>query len=252
MKMISKILGVVSTVTLISSMSIANENIKTAHEWGYTGHNSPESWGSISPKNKMCAIGKNQSPINITTTLHIDLDELKISYNGSSNKVVNNGHTIEVVVGDDNTIVLDKMIFNLKQFHFHSPSENKIDGKSFPLEGHFVNVDKDGNIAVIAVMFEYGKENKVLSKIWNKMPIKEGEENKLELKKIASELLPTNMAHYHFNGSLTTPPCTEGVRWIVLKTPVTVSKEQVKKFLNIMKHTNNRPVQPVNARVVID
>ncbi len=155
-------------------------------------------------------------------------------------------------MGDNNVIILHDMIFLLKQFHFHTPSENRIHGKSFPLEAHFVHIDKDGNIAVVAVMFEDGKENKSLAKIWDKMPIKEGKESKLNLKDIASELLPKNMAHYHFNGSLTTPPCTEGVRWIVLKNPVNVSKEQVTKFLNVMKHTNNRPIQPINARVIVE
>jgi len=252
MKIISTILSATVAISLMTSVSMANEHSEEGHHWGYTGHNSPESWASLSPKNKMCGLGKNQSPINIITTLHTDGDKLKISYNGSSDSIIDNGHTIEVKMGDNNTFRLHGMIFSLKQFHFHSPSENRINGKSFPLEAHFVHTDKDGNLAVVAVMFEYGKENKTLAKIWNTMPAKEGEENKLNLKEVASELLPKSMEHYYFNGSLTTPPCTEGVRWIVLRNPVTVSKEQVEKFLKVMKHTNNRPVQPLNARVVVD
>jgi len=249
MKIISTILSTTVAITLFSSMAIANGN---NHHWGYTGHNSPESWAMLSPDNKMCGLGKNQSPINITTTLHINLDELKIAYNGSSENIVNNGHTVQVNMGKDNTIILHDMIFQLKQFHFHTPSENRIHGKAFPLEAHFVHLDKDGNIAVVALMFQEGEENKELAKIWEKMPTKEGEKNELKLQKIASALLPKKMEHYHFNGSLTTPPCTEGVRWIVLKEPVTVSKEQVEKFLQTMHHANNRPVQPINARVIID
>ena len=249
MKLISTILSATVALAISSSTLMANE--KGLH-WGYTGHNSPASWASLSPDNKMCGLGKNQSPINIKTTLHIALDEIKIQYNGSSKNVIDNGHTIQVNMDKDNNIVLDGVKYNLKQFHFHTPSENRIDGKAFPLEAHFVHLDKDGNIAVVALMFEEGKENKELSKIWNKMPTKEGDTNELKLKDIASNLLPKNMEHYHFNGSLTTPPCTEGVKWIVLKTPVNISKEQVEQFLHTMHHANNRPVQPINARVIID
>ncbi|MBL0721078.1 MAG: carbonic anhydrase family protein [Sulfurovum sp.] len=253
MKIISTILSATVALSLITSIGIASDHSKSSgHEWGYTGHNSPESWGTLFPKNKMCGIGKNQSPINITTTLHMNLDELKVEYTGSSKNIINNGHTVQVNMGDGNIITLHGMIFSLKQFHFHTPSENRINGKAFPLEAHFVHLDKDGNIAVVAVMFEEGKENKVLAKIWDKMPMKDGVQTPLVLKNIASKLLPTKMEHYHFNGSLTTPPCTEGVRWIVLKNPVTVSKEQVKKFLDVMKHENNRPIQPINARVVVE
>ena len=229
----------------------ATNDVHNSH-WGYTGHNTPEKWGQLSEKYRECGVGLNQSPINITHSLHAHLPPLSPVYGSASLNIVDNGHTVQVNMAPGSTLKVDGKTFELKQFHFHSPSENHIDGKSFPLEAHFVHLDKDGNIAVVAVMFEEGKANKTLEQVWNKMPSKEGETNTLKLSKIAKILLPKDKHYYRFNGSLTTPPCTEGVRWFVLKTPVTVSKEQVEKFHHLMHHNNNRPIQPLDARVVID
>jgi carbonic anhydrase len=248
MKIISTLLKTTMTVALFTPLAIAQE--VSAH-WGYTGHNSPQQWAELSPKNKMCGIGKNQAPINITASLDANLEALEIKYTQPSANIINNGHTIQVNIKDGDTIGIDGISFGLKQFHFHTPSENNIDGKSFPLEAHFVHLDKNGNIAVLALMFEEGEENINLAKIWEKMPTKANETNNLSLDNIATTLLPKNRDYYRFNGSLTTPPCSEGVRWVVLKTPVTISKAQVEKFLNVMKHPNNRPIQNTNARVII-
>ena len=248
MKIISTLLKTTMAITLCSSITTAKE-IST--HWGYTGDGSPSKWAELSPKNQMCGIGKNQSPINVTTSLDADLEALEIKYSKSSSTIVNNGHTIQVNIKDGDTLGVDGISFGLKQFHFHTPSENNIDGKSFPLEAHFVHLDKDGNIAVLALMFEEGKENPNLAKIWAKIPMEANKSDDLNLENIATNLIPQNRDYYRFNGSLTTPPCTEGVRWLVLKTPVTISKAQVEKFLSVMKHPNNRPIQNSNARVII-
>ncbi len=235
---------------------MAQKEIKKVDEqkihWDYTGHNTPDTWGTLSPKFRECGVGLNQSPINITDSIHAGLPPLVTHFESSAKDVIDNGHTIEVEMGKGSYFMIDGKRFDLKQFHFHSPSENHVNGKSFPLEAHFVTVDKDGDLAVIALMFEEGKENRVLEKVWDIMPTKEGEKKEFELKGIAQELLPQDKHYYRFNGSLTTPPCTEGVRWFVLKTPVTISKEQVAKFKTIMKRDNNRPIQPLDARKVID
>jgi len=220
--------------------------------WGYTGHNTPDTWGKLSEKYKECGVGVNQSPINITHSLHANLPPLTPHYTSNSKNIIDNGHTVQVNMESGSTFKIDGKTFELKQFHFHSPSENHINGKSFPLEAHFVNLDKEGNIAVIALMFKEGKTNKALEKVWTKMPNKGGQTNSLNLSGIANAMLPKDKHYYRFNGSLTTPPCTEGVRWFVLKSPVTVSKEQVEKFHHLMHHDNNRPIQPLDARVVID
>lgn len=251
-KSILTLLSTAVALTVFSSVSIANET-KTSH-WGYTGHNTPETWGSLSPKYHTCSDGLNQSPINVTSSIHdTSFKPLELTYTKNGSKeIVNNGHTVQVNMEPGDTLVVDGITFELKQFHFHTPSENHIEGKSFPLEAHFVHLDKDGNIAVVALMFEEGAENTELAKVWAQMPQKAGDKNELKLSDIASVLLPKDQHYYRFNGSLTTPPCTEGVRWFVLKTPVTISKKQVEQFKHIMHHANNRPIQKTNARIIID
>ncbi len=238
-----------STILLLANHPDAEK--KEIH-WGYTGHTTPEKWAELSENFRECGAGLNQSPINITHSLHAKLPPLSPSYESDSNFIVDNGHTVQVNMAKGSSFEIDGITFDLKQFHFHAPSENHIDGKAFPLEGHFVHLDKDGNIAVIAVMFEEGEENKALAKFWNTMPTKAGEIKKLELSKIAKALLPRDKHYYRFNGSLTTPPCTEGVRWFVFKETVSISKAQVAKFHEVVHGDNNRPVQPLDARIIVD
>ena len=223
--------------------------------WGYTGHQAPQYWGSLNPKYKMCSQGVNQSPINISNEITIKTDKLeKIGFNyfANSTEVINNGHAIQVNVDSYSNINIDGKDFNLKQFHFHSPSENEINGRSFPLEAHFVHVAKDGTLAVVGVLFELGEANPTLQAIWDKMPKEVGGKTALSISnKDIDALLPKSKEYYYFNGSLTTPPCTEGVKWMVLKEYRTISKEQVEQFLNVIHHENNRPVQAINARKVL-
>ncbi len=225
-------------------------------EWGYSGEGDPAHWGDLKPKFFMCRDGKNQSPINIQLTKTIEaggLEDIEFHYVTGATEAVNNGHTIKVSVASGSYIKIDGIEFELKQFHFHSPSENEIDGKNFPLEAHFVHASKDGELAVLAVMFEQSKENKILKKICNKIFSNPHEATTCALTdKDINTLLPVNKAYYRFDGSLTTPPCSEGVRWFVLKDYSYVSAAQAKKFINVMmKGRNNRPVQPLNARKVL-
>ncbi len=219
-------------------------------KWGYTGKIGPVYWGSLSPEFEMCSKGKNQSPIDLKGFIEADLPELNFEDNGHAIYIENNGHAIKVGVSPGTTVEIDGRKFTLLQFHFHSPSENLIEGRSFPMEAHFVYQDKDGNLAVVALLFEYGEKNPLIEKLWKKMPEKVGK-NKITFTCKPHNLLPKNKDYYRFNGSLTTPPCTEGVRWIVLKEYATVSKEQVERFKKVMGMPNNRPVQPVNARVIL-
>ena len=250
----------ISTLSYILSLTLfapLYANDAAAHtgehkiHWGYEGAGAPANWGKLDPKYHMCSEGVNQSPINIDRLLDAKLPELTYDYKSASKEVVNNGHAIQVNFEGGSTVEVDGIKFELKQYHFHSPSENNINGKSFPLEAHFVHLSKDGQIAVVAVMFEEGAKNDILEKIWEKMPMEPGKKVDLKLDN-ALELLPKDHDYYRFNGSLTTPPCTEGVRWIVLKKPATLSKEQIEKFKKVMGHPNNRPLQPLDARVVIE
>jgi carbonic anhydrase len=217
--------------------------------WGYKGDIGPAKWAALKPEFGACT-GKNQSPVNITGTIEAELKPVQFGYKAGGTAVVNNGHTIQVNYEAGSAITVDGISFELKQFHFHAPSENQINGKSFPLEGHLVHADKDGNLAVVAVVFDEGKANSVIGAAWAQMPKKEGEAA-LPSKVSVVGLLPADRDYYRYNGSLTTPPCSEGVRWIVMKKPMTVSAQQLQAFKTTVGFDNNRPVQAVNARPLL-
>ena len=164
----------------------------------------------------------------------------------------NNGHTIQVNYPEGgNTLSVNGRTYTLKQFHFHVPSENQIKGRTFPMEAHFVHLDENRQPLVLAVLYEAGKTNDRLAPIWNVMPMKEGKVN-LDKAFDASTLLPKRLKYYRFAGSLTTPPCSEGVSWLLLKTYDYIDQAQAEKFTRAVGSHNNRPVQPLNARVVIE
>ena len=248
-----KIIKTVALVAFTTSALLASSH---ATHWGYTGHEGPENWASLDSKYTMCKAGSSQSPINITKSVQVDaedMQEIDFDYKTSASSVVNNGHTIQVNVKDGSSISVDEIKFDLKQFHFHTPSENQINGKNFPLEAHFVHASKDGKLAVVSVLFEDGKENPVLKRIWNKMPHKAGKTKTCGVSaKMINSILPKDKEdYYRFSGSLTTPPCSEGVRWFVMEDYASISKAQVEEFLHTMHHANNRPIQPINARKVM-
>ncbi|MDD3475356.1 MAG: carbonic anhydrase family protein [Sulfurimonas sp.] len=248
---LSKILSsCVVTMLLGGSVFAGSET-----HWGYTGHEAPQNWGELSPDYSACKDGRSQSPINISKDGVVatnGLENIEFNYKTNATEVVNNGHTIQVNVKEGSSIKIDGIVFNLVQFHFHTPSENMIEGKSFPLELHLVHASKDAELAVVALMFEEGKENKILGKIWDKMPHVAGDKVTCGLpSSTMNDMLPKDKSYFRFNGSLTTPPCSEGVRWFVLKEYATISKEQVKEFFDVFGHENNRPTQPLNARKVM-
>lgn len=218
--------------------------------WSYSGTSGPENWAKLSPEYGACA-GSNQSPINLSGLIDAELAPIAFDYKAGSAEILNNGHTVQVNVLPGSSIVVDDIEFELRQFHFHVPSENLIKGKSFPMEGHLVHADKDGHLAVVAVMVGEGEASKALEKAWAQMPEK-GEKRALSSNISPLEILPESRDYYRFNGSLTTPPCSEGVRWLVMKQPISASKEQIAKFLQVVGHHNNRPVQAVNARPVLE
>jgi carbonic anhydrase len=222
-----------------------------AQHWSYTGEGGPENWAKLDAKFAMCGEGRNQSPIDLSNLIEADLKPLKFEYKTGVAEIVNNGHAVQVNYATGSFVTVDGRTFELQQFHFHSPSENRIKGRQFPLEGHLVHADKDGNLAVIAVMFEEGAANPLLTNLWQMMPAKVGEKIALPADLSVAQMLPSDRDYYRYNGSLTTPPCTEGVWWLVLKRPATVSKEQVLQFSKALGFANNRPVQPVNARPVL-
>ena len=223
-----------------------------APHWGYSGESGPERWAELEPGFASCGSGKNQSPVNLDDFIDADLPKLVFDYKPGGYEVINNGHAIQVNYSPGSSITVDSTAFVLKQFHFHAPSENTIDGKSFPLEAHFVHADADGNLAVVALMFEAGDTNKLLDQVWPHVPLQEGGKQALTPPVAADALLSGNRDYYRYSGSLTTPPCSEGVRWLVMKQPAHASSGQLGVVPKAIGHANNRPVQPVGARALLE
>ena len=218
--------------------------------WSYIGGTGPLHWAELSPEYRACA-GSNQSPVDLVRFVEADLAPIRFSYDRSATEIVNNGHTVQVKSAGDSKIILDGRRYRLWQFHFHVPSENRINGVAFPMEVHLVHVADDGDLAVIAVMFKAGEDNAMLAQAWKDVPRRVDQQQVLDSPLAPADLLPKDRDYYRFNGSLTTPPCTEGVIWLVMKQPSSASQEQITALAEMLNGPNNRPVQPLNARVVL-
>lgn len=218
--------------------------------WDYDGREGPEHWGKLHKDYAACGLGRKQSPIDIAATVKEKLPAIEFNYQLSPLRIVNNGHTVQVnfAAGSDIRIGADR--YTLLQFHVHSPSEELVKGKAYDMVAHFVHKNDAGQLAVVGVLFEKGAENAALAPVVARLPKNAGPERAhAEVMVDAARLLPADKGYYTFEGSLTTPPCSEGVRWMVLKTPVTVSTAQLGAIKAIVHH-NARPVQPLHGRVV--
>ena len=230
---------------LAAALAISSAAGAEEHHWSYEGAAGPAHWGGL------CSTGKNQSPVDVHDAVRAKLAPLSFNYSSLAQDILNNGHTVQVTYAPGSTLVVDSHQYQLKQFHFHAPSENLVDGKRFPLEAHFVHADQDGSLAVVAVFFEPGAANAALAKLGKDLPLHAGDKHDLDVKVAAAELMPGTREYYRFSGSLTTPPCSEGVNWLVLKHPITASEQQIEQVHAAMGHDNARPVQPLNARVIV-
>jgi len=219
--------------------------------WGYNGEVAPSHWGELDEKFHMCSEGKQQSPIDVIATTDSELAKLALSYKKDAKGLVNNGHTVQVNIVDGSTLTLGSDVYTLKQFHFHTPSENHLNGKSYPLEAHFVHATKDGKLAVVSVMFQEGSANSALNRIVKTFPLGLNKEQKIELSSdYINVMFPSDMSYYKFMGSLTTPPCSEQVKWFVMKAPMSASKDQIASMHTEIGQDNNRPIQPSNKRKI--
>jgi len=218
--------------------------------WEYKGSLGPTHWGELSKPFKVCATGKHQSPIDIdSTTGNPKLLPIKFHYQLADTVVKNNGHTVQLDFPRGNFVEIDGDHYDLAQLHFHTPSEHKVSGAPYELEMHLVHKNAGGKLAVIGVLFEEGPANKALAKLWSQLP-NSGETVAEPLALNPQTLLPPRQLYYHYQGSLTTPPCTEGVSWYVLTQPSTVSGKQVETFAHIIPF-NSRPPQPMNGRALV-
>ncbi len=220
--------------------------------WRYAGDTGPAHWASLSAEFVACSQGKNQSPVDLAGMIDGSLPPMSLDYRPGGVRVINNGHTIQVDYAPGSTLALAGHRWTLRQFHFHAPSEHQLRGHAYPMEGHFVHADEDGNLAVVAVFYELGNTHPGLAEVWRFMPHWGGASYELLDVVDARELLPQQLDYYRFNGSLTTPPCTEGVTWLVNKQRLTLSDDQLRKFQAAIHHPNNRPLQPINARVILE
>ncbi len=222
----------------------------TPPHWGYTGATGPEHWGDLESDFAACSHGHRQSPIDIHNAKPADLPPIQFDYKRTGLHVVDNGHTIMVNVDPGSSILVGKQRFALVQFHFHKPSEEHVDGKEFPMVVHLVHKDDKGHLAVVAVLLTSGDSNGVVELVWGSLPQAGGEPSDFPAVTLdPAGLLPRERGYYTFEGSLTTPPCTEGVTWFVMKTPVTVSTSEIDRF-GKRYPGNARPVQPQNDRAV--
>ncbi len=218
--------------------------------WEYEGEFGPTKWNEVDPAFKACAVGKRQSPINIETrdAEKGGLKPIQFSYNPGPAEIVNNGHTIQVNLENAGTARFDGLEYRLVQFHFHTPSEEKIDSMAQHMVAHLVHRAGDTKLAVVAVMFKLGKENKALKPVFDSLPQREGQRAKLNEFNPA-DILPGDPTYFAYTGSLTTPPCTEDVKWHVMQAPMVISYAQLAAFKKLYK-MNARPVQPLNGRRV--
>jgi carbonic anhydrase len=220
------------------------------HEWDYGAQHGPKHWGELKPDFESCALGKEQSPIDIRNAVHAKLEPIKFDYHPTPLHIIDNGHAIQVNYAPGSSITVGDQRYELVQFHFHNPSEEKINGKSYPMVAHLVHKNSDGALAVVAVLLKQGQQNALVKTLWTNLPPEKDKEKVAENTSInAARLIPANHAYYTFTGSLTTPPCSEGVTWFVLVSPMQVSETQVARFGKIYSG-NARPVQPLNGRTV--
>jgi carbonic anhydrase len=220
-----------------------------AAHWSYAGADGPEGWGQMKPEFAKCSTGLRQSPIDIRDGIKVSLDAVAFDYKPSAFRVLDNGHTVQVNVGPGNSIEVMGRRYELQQFHFHRPSEERIDGKQFDMVVHLVHKDLEGRLAVVAVLLERGSALPIVQSVWNNLPLEKGDEVAAKLPLDLGALLPAERSYFTYMGSLTTPPCSEGVLWMVMKHPVQVSVEQIGIFSRLYP-MNARPVQAASGRLI--
>ena len=227
----------------------ATASTHAATHWGYTDDTGPAFWGKLNPDYILCEDGTSQSPINFDTVTQVDLANVAIFYEPSKVKFINNGHTVEGVYGEGSYIELEGVRYNLEQFHFHAPSEHTVGGEHAALEVHFVHKNSEGNIAVLGVLFQEGSDSQELLPMAEALSKMDTPELNSPVTFNAAALLPADQSTFRYAGSLTTPPCTEGVTWLVISQQPSLTEQQIAAFTSIYDG-NFRPVQPLNGREI--
>ena len=253
MHILPKTIGL-TALAACAVLALAAEH--AAHDtphWSYAGATGPTHWAELEKDFNLCGAGATQSPIDIRdeSVRASDLPHIEFHYQPSKLRIIDNGHTIQVNYAPGSFITVGEKRFELVQFHFHKPSEEKVNGKSYDMVAHLVHRDSDGHLAVVAVFLSAGGgHNSLIDTLWGNLPKTKEAEIAVDAVTIdAASLLPADHAYYTFAGSLTTPPCSEGVTWFVLQHPTTVSSDEVARFGKVYAQ-NARPVQPLNGRQI--
>ncbi|WP_447745172.1 carbonic anhydrase [Pseudomonas nicosulfuronedens] len=231
--------------------------LSTAHaadaHWSYNGDQGPTHWGELG--SALCTNGGEQSPIDIEKSRvepkKVPASDLLLHYGKTPLKLINNGHTIQASTPGGDTLTYKGTEYRLLQFHFHTPSEHQFSHQPFPMEMHLVNQDKDGHLLVLGLMIKEGRANKQLASLWKQLPTQEGKEAELNAKSAPdlAKLVPSASHHLFYHGSLTTPPCTEGVQWVLFEQPIEMSRQQIERFHQLFPD-NHRPTQTAISREV--
>ena len=249
MKCITVVLVTLSLAACGGESATESKSEDSPH-WTYSGEHGPEHWAELSPDYAACELGANQSPIDISASIDADLGDLKIDYRYGTSTIINNGHTLQINSKPGNWFGAEGQRFALQQLHFHSPSEHQLHGEAFPLEAHFVHQNEKGELAVVAILFEEGEVSEVLELIGDLSPTVVGESNLVDIDFVALDLYGSRDSYFRYNGSLTTPPCTEGVRWFIIREPGEVAASQAANFVKLIGKDARGP-QPQNARIVL-
>ncbi|KPF77783.1 hypothetical protein IP88_05520 [alpha proteobacterium AAP81b] len=218
-------------------------------EWGYTGATGPAHWSELSRSYAICADGQQESPVDLAGAIPADLGRLAIAWRPLELAGSNNGHTVQFDVPAGSQFVMAGKTYRLLQFHLHHPGEHLVDGRRFPLEVHFVHRADDGTLGVIGVLVTAGAANRVLQQVLDTVPREAGARQSGE-RIDPTRLLPAARGFFRYEGSLTTPPCSESVDWVVLRQPITASPAQIMQFSAIFPF-NARPVQAIDRRFLL-
>jgi carbonic anhydrase len=220
-----------------------------SNTWSYEGENGPANWGKINSEWAKCGTGNRQSPIDLRDGMKVDLEQIAFDYRPSGFNVVDNGHTIQVGLGYGNFITVQNRTFELIQFHFHRPSEERINGRGTEMVVHLVHKDGEGKLAIVAVLLQRGAPNSMIQTVWNNLPLEKNNTIAPVVAIDVNEILPAKRDYFTFLGSMTEPPCNEGVLWMVMKEPMPASPAQMALFSRLYP-MNARPIQPGGGRVV--
>ena len=238
-----------AAAVLATAAAVAAAKPKNGTHWSYEGEFGPENWSKINSAWASCSTGNRQSPIDLRDGLKVDLEQVTFDYHPSSFNEIDNGHTIQVNVAGGNFLTVGGTTYELQQFHFHRPGEERINGKGTEMVVHMVHKSYDGKTAVLAVLLERGIANPMIQTVWNNLPLEKLTSVTPSIVLDVNEILPARRDYFTYMGSLTEPPCTENVLWIVMKQPMTASPAQMALFSRLYPF-NARPVQPSNGRMV--